>query len=166
MQYSELGHQCIGFIIVHAEGLGESLGDESGLVACYGTVCIVLEVVSPLASDDVGTLWWADDLPGAFASEFSYLTAHGFLPMGPISAGACLCFAFGLDSSTNGGGHSIDGLSIAGSGGISYCSFGYARGQRSVTCYHCSSLVCMCWTYWDGLFGLAPCPLVIGVGIS
>ena len=86
----------------------------------------MLEAVSSLASDDIGTLWWADDLPGSFVLELSYLTAHG-LPVGPIGAGACLCFAFGIDSGTDGGGHSIDGLSIAGVGDLIYCSFRYSR---------------------------------------
>ena len=93
----ELGHQCISFVLVHTKRLGEPLSNESGRVVCYGTVCIALEMVSPLASNDIGTLWWADNFPGAFVSELDYLAAHGFLPMGPIGAGEGLCFAFRLD---------------------------------------------------------------------
>ena len=153
---------------MHANGLGESLGDESGLVVHYGAICIALEAVSPLASNDVGTLWWANNLPGSFFLELGYLTAHGFLPVGSIGAGACLCFVFRLNSGADTGGHGVMASPLLMSMILAIAASGTLGGSILLPAILVAvpSPVCMCQTYCDGLFDLAPCPSVAGVCIS
>jgi hypothetical protein len=66
-----------GLIVVHSVLLGETTNDLASLMAGKHPIVVVLLLVDPLASDDIGVRWSKNEAPGPVIDECPILIGHG-----------------------------------------------------------------------------------------